>query len=64
MTLAHSISWNEKTVEQARAQGVDHPGKATCSNCGTPPTLRQFARYECECGELQGIVSKHTAWRG
>jgi hypothetical protein len=28
------------------------------------PTLRQFGQYECECGELHGIDSAHTAWRG
>jgi hypothetical protein len=60
----HSISWNPKAVEQAKAQGVDDSRKVTCSSCGTQPALRQFRQYECECGELQGTESRHTAWRG
>jgi hypothetical protein len=60
----HSISWNQTALEQAKVQGVDNPRKATCPKCGAQPALRQFGRYECECGELQGIESKHTAWRG
>jgi hypothetical protein len=44
----HSISWNQKAVEQAKAQGVDNPREATCPNCGTQPALRQFRQYECE----------------
>ena len=62
--VMHSISWNEKAVEQAKAQGADNPKNATCPNCGTHPALRQFRHYECECGELQGTESRHTAWRG
>ena len=60
----HSLSWNQKAVEQAKAQGVDNPREATCPNCGTQAALRQFRQYECECGELHGIESAHTAWRG
>jgi len=60
----HSISWNPKAVEQAKAQGLDNPRNATCAKCGTQPALRRFRQYECECGELQGVESKHTAWRG
>ena len=60
----HSISWNQKAVEQAKAQGVDNPRNATCPTCNTQPALRQFNQYECECEELHGIESGHTAWRG
>jgi hypothetical protein len=60
----HSINWNRKSLEQAKAQGFDNPRNVTCSNCGTQPALRQFGHYECECGEVQGVESKHTAWRG
>ena len=59
-----SISWNQKAVEQAKAQGVDNPRNATCPTCETQPALRQFRQYECECAELHGIESAHTAWRG
>jgi hypothetical protein len=38
----HSISWNEKAVAQAKAQGFDNPKNATCAKCGTQPALRQF----------------------
>jgi hypothetical protein len=27
-----SISWNQKAVEQAKAQGVDNPRNTTCPN--------------------------------
>jgi uncharacterized protein (DUF983 family) len=60
----HSISWNPKALERAKSGGVDNPRKATCPNCGTQPALRGYAKVERECGELQGIESKHTAWRG
>jgi len=29
----HSISWNPKAVEQAKAQGFDNPKNATCPSC-------------------------------
>jgi ssDNA-binding Zn-finger/Zn-ribbon topoisomerase 1 len=60
----HSISWNQKAVEQSKAQGVDNPKNATCPTCGTQPALRQFRQYSCECGELRGAEARHTAWRG
>lgn len=60
----HSITWNPKAIEQAKAQGFDNPRNATCTTCGTQPALRQFRHFECECGELQGVEAKHTAWRG
>jgi hypothetical protein len=60
----HSISWNPKATEQAKAQGADNLRNATCQSCGTQPAIRQFRQYECECGELRGVESKHTAWRG
>jgi hypothetical protein len=42
-------------VEQAKAQGFDNPQHAICPSCGTTPKLRQFGRYQCECGELEGF---------
>jgi hypothetical protein len=60
----HSISWNQRAVEQAKAQDAHDPGNAICPTCKTRPALRQFKQYECECGELHGIESAHTAWRG
>jgi hypothetical protein len=60
----HSISWNSMAVEQAKSQGVGNPRLATCPKCGTQPARRQLRQYECECGELQGVEAKHTAWRG
>lgn len=62
--VMHSITWNPKAIEQAKAQGFDNPRNATCTTCGTQPALRQFKQFECECGELQGVEAKHTAWRG
>jgi pyruvate/2-oxoacid:ferredoxin oxidoreductase beta subunit len=50
-----TISWNRKVVEQAKAQGFDNPNHATCPGCGTKPAMRQFGRYQCECGELEGF---------
>lgn len=50
-----SISWNRKAVEQAKAQGFDNPTHAICPSCGTTPAMRQFRRYQCECGELEGF---------
>jgi hypothetical protein len=53
-----SISWNERATEEVSAQGLDDPRQANCSTCGTQPQLRQFARYQCECGELEGFVTE------
>jgi hypothetical protein len=52
-----SISWNRRAVEQAKAQGFDDPRHVICSRCGTKPALRQFGRYQCGCGELEGFVT-------
>jgi hypothetical protein len=51
------IQWNRKAVEQAKAQGFDNPLHATCPSCGTKPALRQFGRYQCECGGLEGFAA-------
>jgi pyruvate/2-oxoacid:ferredoxin oxidoreductase beta subunit len=51
------ISWNRKTVEQSKAQGFDDLKHTICPGCGTTPKLRQFGRYQCECGELEGFVT-------
>jgi hypothetical protein len=59
-----SVSWNQEAVEQAKAQGFDNPRNVTCPKCGTQPAVRQFRQWECECGQLQGVESKHSAWRG
>jgi pyruvate/2-oxoacid:ferredoxin oxidoreductase beta subunit len=50
-----TISWNRKAVEQAKAQGFDNPNDAICPGCGTNPAMKQFGRYQCECGELEGF---------
>lgn len=55
---AETISWNRKTVEQTKAHGLDNPLDVTCPSCGTNPAMRQFGRYQCECGELEGFVTK------
>ena len=59
-----TIQWNRSAVEQAKPQGFEDPLHTICPRCGTKPALRQFRQYECECGELHGIESAHTAWRG
>ena len=51
------MSWNRKAVEQAKAQGFDNPEHAICPSCGTKPAVRQFKRYQCECGQLEGFES-------
>jgi hypothetical protein len=53
-----TISWNRKAVEQAKAQGFDNPQHVICPGCGTKPALREFGRYECECGDLEGFVTR------
>ena len=50
-----TISWNRRAVEQAKAQGFDNAANAIRPKCGTQPQLRQFRRYQCECGELEGF---------
>jgi|1186.fasta_scaffold56601_1 hypothetical protein len=52
-----SISWNEQAEQQAQDQGVA-VRDVMCSKCGMRPALRQFARYSCECGEIQGFTSR------
>jgi hypothetical protein len=52
-----TISWNRKAVEQGKAQGVV-PLQAVCPGCGTKPAIRQFGRYQCECGELEGFEER------
>jgi hypothetical protein len=53
------ITWNKNTIEQAKAQMLEHAfGNVRCKKCGTSPKLRAHGRYFCECGELEGAVSK------
>jgi hypothetical protein len=52
-----TISWNRKAVEQAKLQGFDNPLHAICRSCGTNPAMKEFGRYQCECGELEGFVT-------
>jgi hypothetical protein len=52
------ISWNRRAVEQAKAQAFDDPKHTICPSCGTTPKLRQFGRYQCECGALEGFESR------
>ena len=59
-----SISWNRRAVEQAKAQGLDNPLHAICPGCGTKPAMRQFGRYQCHCGELEGFVTEQAARGG
>jgi hypothetical protein len=54
-----TIQWNRKAVEQAKAQGVDNPLEAVCHGCGAKPALKEFGRYRCECGELEGFVIRN-----
>jgi hypothetical protein len=58
--MSKRTSWNRKAVEQAKAQGFDNPEHAICPSCGTKPAIRQFGRYQCECGELEGFVTEST----
>src|SRR5215204_5661881 len=51
-----TIQWNRRAVEQAKAQRFDDPRLAICPGCGTTPAIRQFGRYQCECGELEGFA--------
>jgi hypothetical protein len=51
-----TISWNRRAVEQGKAQGVE-PMNAVCPGCGTKSAMREFRRYQCECGELEGFES-------
>ena len=53
-----TIQWNRKAVETAKAQGLNNPLHATCHGCGAKPALRQFGRYQCECGELEGFETR------
>jgi hypothetical protein len=53
-----SISWNRRAVEQAKAQAFDDPKHTICPSCGTTPKLRQFGRYQCECGALEAFESR------
>ena len=54
-----TIQWNRKAVEQAKAQGFDNPLHVICIGCGTKPTRREFGRYRCGCGDLEGSVLRH-----
>jgi hypothetical protein len=54
-----TIQWNRQAVEQAKAQGFDNPLHVICSRCGTKPAMREFGRYRCECGEVEGFVLRH-----
>jgi hypothetical protein len=49
------ILWNEEAV----GQGADErdPDEVMCPECETTPRLRQFGRYSCECGKLEGAAS-------
>jgi hypothetical protein len=53
--VAKKILWNEDAIKQ----GADElePEELICPDCGTTPQLRQFGRYWCECGKLEGTVS-------
>jgi hypothetical protein len=51
-----AISWNERAVEETKAQ-LEDAREVTCPKCGTKPALRQFGRLWCECGELEGFVT-------
>jgi hypothetical protein len=53
------ITWNQKAIEQAKTQMLEHAfQEVTCPKCRTSPRLRQFGRYFCECGELEGVVTE------
>jgi hypothetical protein len=49
------IIWNEAAIEQGAAEL--EPDEVQCEDCGTSPVLRQFGRYFCKCGKLEGAVS-------
>jgi hypothetical protein len=51
------ITWNDTALEQAKNQALEHAfAEVECPACHTSPRLRQFARYSCECGKLEGVV--------
>lgn len=54
-----TIQWNRKAVEQAKAQNFDNPLHVICPSCGTKAAMREFGRYRCECGELEGFVTRN-----
>ena len=54
-----TIQWNRKAVERAREQGLSDPRDVICPGCGTKPTIRELGRYRCECGELEGFVTRN-----
>jgi hypothetical protein len=56
-----NVSWNRRAVEHSKAQGFDDPRHVICRGCGTKPAIRQFGRYQCECGELEGLSVGETA---
>jgi hypothetical protein len=55
-----TITWNENVIEEFKQKAYEHAFKQmpTCPKCGTSPELRQFGRYYCECGYLQGVVNE------
>ena len=53
-----TIQWNRKAVETTKAQGLDNPLHAICPGCGTKPEMRQFNRYQCKCGNLEGFETR------
>jgi hypothetical protein len=52
-----TIQWNRSAVEKAKLQGFENPLHTICPRCGTKPAMREFRRYQCECGELEGFGS-------
>jgi hypothetical protein len=54
-----TIQWNRKAVEQAKFQGFSNPLHVICTACGTKPEVREFGRYRCQCGEMEGFVLRN-----
>jgi hypothetical protein len=52
--VAKKILWNEEAVKQ----GADErdPADVKCPDCETTPRRRQFGRYSCEGGKLEGAT--------
>ena len=54
------ITWNENVIEEFKQKAYEQAFEKmpTCPKCGTSPKLRQFGRYYCECGHLEGVVNE------
>ncbi|HEX5467811.1 MAG TPA: Com family DNA-binding transcriptional regulator [Gaiellaceae bacterium] len=57
------ITWNDSAIEQFRQRAIGNAFDqltTKCPKCGTSPRVRQYGRYFCECGYLEGVVTERT----